>query len=100
MGALRCWLDLYHPVCSLTIAFAADYRDDGPGIQEVDYPIFAALTVAILATLAYFLVYRFSRRDWMYYPLPFAIMTAGILHYLFLILLARPVPSNQYSPRQ
>ncbi len=64
------------------------------------YPILAALTVAILATLAYFLVYWFSRRDWMYSPLPFAIMTRGILHYLFLILLARPVPSNQYSPRQ
>ena len=71
-----------------------------PVFKRWDHPIFAALTVAILATLAYFLVYRFSRRDWMYYPLPFAIMTAGILHYLFLILLARPVPSNQYSPRQ
>ncbi len=65
-----------------------------------DYPIFAALTVVILATLAYFLVYWFSRRDWIYYPLPFAIMTGGFLHYLFLMLPARPAPSNQYSPRQ
>jgi hypothetical protein len=38
MGALRCRLDLYHPVCSLTIAFAADYRDDGPSIQAVGLP--------------------------------------------------------------
>ncbi len=65
-----------------------------------DYPIFAALMVAILATLAYFLVYWFSRRDWMYYPLQFAIMTRGFLHYLSLILPARPAQSNQYSPRQ
>ena len=36
-----------------------------------DYPIFAALTVAMLTSVAYFLVYWFSRRDWMYYPLPF-----------------------------
>ncbi len=38
MGALCCLLDLYHPVCSLTIAFAADYRDDGPSIQGVGLP--------------------------------------------------------------
>lgn len=52
-----------------------------------DYPIFIALTLAILATLTSFLVYWFSRRDWLYYPLPFAIMTGGFLLYLFLYLL-------------
>ncbi len=44
-----------------------------------DHLILAALAVAILATLIYFLVVWFSRRDWMYYPLPFAIMTGGFL---------------------
>lgn len=58
-----------------------------PIFKRWDYPIFAALTVAILATLAYFLVYWFSRRDWMYYPLPFALMTGGFLLYLFLYLM-------------
>src|SRR5229473_2508296 len=38
MGALRCRRDLYHPVCSLTIAFAPDYRDDGPRIQALGLP--------------------------------------------------------------
>jgi len=52
-----------------------------------DYPIFAALTIAILATLAYFLVYWFSRRDWLYYPLPFAIIIVGFLLYSFLYLM-------------
>jgi cellulose synthase (UDP-forming) len=52
-----------------------------------DYPIFAVLTVAVLASVAYFLVYWFSRRDWMYYPLLFAIMTGGFLLYLFLYLM-------------
>src|SRR5216684_3285993 len=58
-----------------------------PIFKGWDYPIFTALTVAILATLAYFLVYWFSRRDWMYFPLPFAIMTGGFLLYLFLYLM-------------
>jgi cellulose synthase (UDP-forming) len=58
-----------------------------PIFKGLDYPIFTALTVAILATLAYFLVYWFSRRDWMYYPLPFAIMTGGFLLFLFLYLI-------------
>ena len=55
-----------------------------PVFKWWDYPIFAALTAAMLASVAYFLVYWFSRRDWMYYPLPFAIMTGGFLLYLFL----------------
>ena len=38
MGALRCRRDLYHPVCSLTIAFAEVYRDDGLGVQAVGLP--------------------------------------------------------------
>jgi hypothetical protein len=71
-----------------------------PVFKWWDYPIFAVLTIMSLSSLAYFLVYWFSRRDWLYYPIPFAIMTGGLLHYLFLILPARPAPSNQYSPRQ
>jgi hypothetical protein len=65
-----------------------------------DYPIFAVLTVVSLSSPAYFLAYWFSLRDWLYYPISFAIMTGGFLHDLFLILPARPAPSNQYSPRQ
>jgi hypothetical protein len=49
-----------------------------------DYPIFAALTVALLAVLAYFLVYWFSRRDLLYYPVPFVLITGGFLLYLLL----------------
>src|SRR5205807_1067269 len=32
-----------------------------------------------LFAIVYFLVYWFSLRDWMYYPLPFTIMTLGFL---------------------
>ena len=49
-----------------------------------DYPIFAVLTVAMLAALASFLVYWFSLRDWLYDALPFVLMTGGFLLYLFL----------------
>src|SRR5947209_14785111 len=52
-----------------------------------DYPIFAVLTVALLAVLAYFFVYWFSLRDWLYYPIPFVLMTGGLLSYLFLYYL-------------
>jgi len=55
-----------------------------PVFKRWDYPIFAVLTIAILASLAYFLVYWFSRRDWIYYPIPFMIMTGAFLLYLFL----------------
>src|SRR5947207_5725317 len=44
-----------------------------------DYLIFAILTIASLFSLAYFLAYWFSLRDWMYYPIPFTIMTLGFL---------------------
>ena len=44
-----------------------------------DYLIFAMLTIASLFSLAYFLAYWFSLRDWMYYPIPFTIMTLGFL---------------------
>lgn len=50
-----------------------------------DYLIFATLTAAMLAALANFFIYWFSHRDWVGYPLPFAIMTGGFLLYLFLI---------------
>ncbi len=49
-----------------------------------DYPIFAVLTVVSLSSLAYFLAYWFSLRDWVYYPIPFTIMLVGFLLYLFL----------------
>jgi hypothetical protein len=62
-----------------------------------NYLIFAVLTIVNLSSLAHFLVYWFSRRDWLYYPLPFAIMTGGFLHYLFLILLAKPDLHRQIS---
>src|SRR5438067_10448308 len=44
-----------------------------------DCLIFAMLTIASLFSLAYFLAYWFSLRDWMYYPIPFTIMTIGFL---------------------
>src|SRR5437588_11332845 len=44
-----------------------------------DYLIFAILTIASLFSLAYFLAYWFSLRDWMYYPIPFTIMTLWFL---------------------
>ncbi len=37
-----------------------------------------------LSSLAYFLAYWFSLRDWVYYPIPFTIMLVGFLLYLFL----------------
>ncbi len=49
-----------------------------------DYLIFVVLTISMLVALAYFLVYWFSRSDWVYYPIPFTIMTVGFLLYLFL----------------
>ena len=65
-----------------------------------DYPIFAVLTVAIVAVLARFFVYWFALRDWLYYPVPFVLITAGLLLYLFLYqlrwlclpLMRRPLP--------
>jgi cellulose synthase (UDP-forming) len=44
-----------------------------------DYLIFAVLSGAILCSIAYFPVYWFSLRDWMYFPIPFTIMTLGFL---------------------
>ncbi|GAC1347850.1 MAG: hypothetical protein NVSMB27_14200 [Ktedonobacteraceae bacterium] len=55
--------------------------------QWWDYPLFAVLTVALVIVSAYFFVYWFSLRDWLYYPLPFVLMTGGLLSYLFLYLL-------------
>src|SRR5437764_6688371 len=49
-----------------------------------DYLVFALLTSAILASVAYFLIYWFSYRDWVYYPIPFTIMTGCLLLFLFL----------------
>src|SRR5438067_12589195 len=43
-----------------------------------DYLIFAVLTGMILCSFAYFLVYWFSLRDWIYFPIPFTIMTLGL----------------------
>src|SRR5881227_2235812 len=65
-----------------------------------DYLIFAMLTVASLFSLAYFLAYWFSLRDWMYYPIPFTIMTLGFLlnislfqmRWLTLPCMRRPCP--------
>ncbi len=64
-----------------------------------DYLIFAVLTGMILCSLAYFLVYWFSLRDWIYFPLPFTIMTLGLLlnlamhqmRWLTLPLMRRPL---------
>jgi len=47
-----------------------------------DYWIFAVLTVALVAASAYFFIYWFSLRDWLYYPIPFVLMTGGLLLYL------------------
>src|SRR6266567_8114538 len=55
--------------------------------QWWDYPIFAVLTVAMVAVSAYFLIYWFSLRDWLYYPLPFVLMAGGLLTYLFFYLM-------------
>src|SRR6266446_2226559 len=65
-----------------------------------DYLIFAVLTIASLSALDYFLVYWFSLRDWIYYPIPFIILTAGFLlnmgmyqmRWLTLPLMRRPCP--------
>ena len=64
-----------------------------------DYLIFAVLTGMILCSLAYFLVYWFSLRDWIYFPLPFTILTLGLLlnlgmhqmRWLTLPLMRRPL---------
>lgn len=52
-----------------------------------DYLIYSALSVVMLTSLAYFLVYWFAHRDWQRYPLQFGIMTGGFLLYLSLYLL-------------
>ena len=65
-----------------------------------DYPIFAGLTLASVSCLTYFLAYWFSLRDWIYYPLPFTIMTLGFLlnmlmyqmRWLTLPCMRRPCP--------
>lgn len=52
-----------------------------------DYLIFSALSAVTLISLAYFLAYWFSHRDWLHSPMQFGIMTAGFLLYLLLYLL-------------
>lgn len=70
-----------------------------------DYLVFAVLTAMILCSLAYFLIYWFSLRDWMSFPIPFTILTLGLLlnlcmhqmRWLTLPLMRRPLPIKPRS---
>jgi cellulose synthase (UDP-forming) len=70
-----------------------------------DYLVFVVLTAMLLCSLAYFLVYWFSLRDWVYFPIPFSILTLGLLlnlcmhqmRWLALPLMRRPLPIKPRS---
>jgi hypothetical protein len=47
-----------------------------------DYLIFAVLTMVIYITFTYFFVYWFSLWNWQYAPVPFVLITAGLLLFL------------------